>query len=169
MAESKVLVREDGKKSRPAAAPDAASAWRWIGGFGLVLAVVGMGDFVLAWYPTNWGSPEWEFATVTASYSGLPLPTMGLTALLASAVARGVRWQILLMSVGLILFAFALLAGFLLFLTTVPVALGAVQGLPLLGIKKAVAKTTLLAIAFPGTYLLAGILGFRRLRRHRGS
>ena len=167
MAESKVLVRDEGKKPRPVTPPDTASAWRWIGAFGLVLAIVGLGDFVLAWYPSNFGAPEWEFATVTASYSGLPLPTMGLTALIASAIARGVRWQIRLLSVGLVLFAVALIAGFMLFLTTVPVALGAVQGVPLLGIKKAVAKTTLLAIAFPGVYLVAGVVGLRRLGRHR--
>lgn len=168
MSEPRVLVRDREKKAaRAAAPPDADSAWRWIGAFGLVLAVVGLADFALAWYPMSFGTPEWEFATVTASYSGLPLPTMGLTALIASAIARGVRWQILLVSVGLLVLALFLIGGYLLFLTTVPVALGAVEGVPLIGIRKAIVKTSLLAIAFGGTYLTAAIVGFRHVRRAR--
>jgi hypothetical protein len=150
MTEQRVLARDKGKGAT-SVVPDPNTAWRWIGWFGLVLAIVGLWDFALAWYPTNWGAPEWEFGTVTASYSGLPLPTMGLIAMMASALARGVRWQVVLMSVGLLAFAVALLLGFLLFLTDVPVALRAVEGVPLLGIKKAVAKTTVLALAFPGS------------------
>jgi hypothetical protein len=167
MAEPRVLLRDEGRKGAGSIAPDTRTAWKWIGWLGLVLACVGLWDFALAWYPTNWGVPEWEFATVTASYSGLPLPTMGLIALTASAIARGVRWQVVLLSIGLICFSVALLLGFVLFLTTVPVALGAVQGIPALGIKKAVAKTTMLAVAFPGSYFVAGILGLRHLRRSR--
>jgi hypothetical protein len=165
MTEGKVLVRDRGNKPTGSIAPDTRTAWKWVGWFGLMLATVGLSDFALAWYPMNWGSPEWEFATVTSSYSGLPLPTMGLIALMASAVARGVRWQVMAFSIGLIAWSLVLVLGFTLFLTTVPVALGAVQGIPLLGIKKAVVKTTILTVAFAGSYLVAGIVGIRHLRR----
>jgi len=165
MTEPRVLVRDEGKKPASRGAPDARTAWKWVGWLGFVLAVVGWWDFALTWYPLNFGSVEWEFATVTASYSGLPLPTMGLMALAASAVARRVRWQVILLSLALILLGVALLLGFLLFLTTVPIALRAVEGIALLGIRKAVAKTAMLAIMFPGAYLVAGIAGLRSVRR----
>jgi hypothetical protein len=169
MREPRVLVRDAAGKSGRLMAPDSAGAWRWIGWLGLVLAVVGLWDFALTWYPANWGSPEWEFATVTASYSGLPLPTMGLLALAASAIARGVRWQVRLLSIGLIGFAIALLLGFVLFLTTVPVALTSVEGIALVGIKKAIAKTAMIAVMFPGAYLAAGVVGLGHLRRGGGA
>jgi len=163
MTKPRVLVSEEGKNAPRPIAPDTTTAWKWIGWFGLVLAIVGLWDFALTWYPMNWGSLEWEFATVAASYSGLPLPTMGLAALTASAIARGVQWQVILLSVGLLAFAIALLLGFLLFLTTVPIALQSVEGFALLGMKKAVAKTTMLAVMFPSSYLVAGIVGLRHL------
>jgi len=167
MTKPRVLVSEEGKKAAGPIAPDTKTAWKWIGWFGLVLAIVGLWDFALTWYPMNWGSLEWEFATVAASYSGLPLPTMGLIALMASAIARGVRWQIVLMSVGLIAFAITLLIGFILFLTTAPIALRSVEGVALVGIKKVIAKTTMLAVMFPTAYLVAGIVGLRHLRRSK--
>ncbi len=167
MTEPRVLVREEGRKPAGLAAPDTRTAWKWIGWLGFVLAVVGLWDFALTWYPLNFGSPEWEFATVTASYSGLPLPTMGLMALAASAIARRVRWQVILLSLVLLLLGVGLLLGFLLFLTTVPMALRAVEGIALIGIRKAVAKTTMLAVMFGGAYLVAGIAGLRALRRSR--
>ena len=167
MENARVLVSEEGKKAPRPIAPDTGTAWKWIGWFGLVLATVGLSDFALTWYPTNWGSPEWEFATVAASYSGLPLPTMGLIALTASAIARGVKWQIVLMSVGLIAFAIILLLGFLLFLTTAPIAFRSVEGLALVGVKKVIAKTTMLAVMFPTAYFVAGIVGLRHLRTRK--
>jgi hypothetical protein len=169
MAEPRVLLRDKRGKHSNLITPDARAAWWWIGWLGLVLAVVGLWDFALTWYPMNWGSPEWEFGTVSASYSGLPLPTMGLMALAASAIARGVRWQVVLLSVGLIAFGVVLLLGFLLFLTTVPMALRAVEGVALLGIKKVIAKTAMLAVMFPVSYLAAGVVGIRHLRRGGAS
>jgi len=168
MTEPRVLVRDEGKKSAGLVAPDGRTAWRWIGWLGFVLAVVGLWDFVLTWYPLRFGSAEWEFATVAASYSGLPLPTMGLFALAASAIARRVRWQVIVLSVFLLLLGVLLLAGFLLFMTTVPLALRAVEGVALIGIRKAVAKTAMLGVMFGGAYLVAGVAGFRTLRRSKG-
>jgi len=85
-----VLTQE--RSGRPASlAPDSATAWRWIGWFGLLLFVAGLGDFVIAWVPMRLGSPEWEFGTVASTLAGLPLATMGLAGLLGSAVARGKR------------------------------------------------------------------------------
>ena len=93
MPEQKVLVREEGSKKRPKVLPpDTEAAWKWVGWIGLLLMVVGLSDFLLAWYPTKFGSPEWEFATVAQTFSGLPLVSIGVAGLLGSALALGRRW-----------------------------------------------------------------------------
>src|SRR5688500_692179 len=128
-------------------------AWRWVGWFGLALTVVGLADFGLTWFPLNLGSAEWEFGTIAASFSGLPLVTMGFAALLGSAIARGVRWQ--LTGMGLAALALGLLVGaaLVLFALVVPVALGAVEGPGRIGVMKAIIRTTSLGFVFCILYL----------------
>ncbi len=144
---------------------DVNQAWRWIGWFSLVLALAGLGDWVLAWVPLRLGSVEWEFGTVVSSFSGLPLITIGFAGLLGSAVARGIRWQIITVAATVLFFAAWILAASILFLLDVPMALRAVQGVAHLGILKAIAKTGLLATLFLIAYSVAGIGALRFARR----
>lgn len=146
--------------------PDSHAAWRWIGWFSLLLALAGIADWVLAWIPMRFGTPEWEFGTIVSSMSGLPLLTMGFAGLLGSAVARGVRWQVRLMSMIVILFALLILAALVIFALDVPIALRTVQGPAHLGILKATAKTVALGVIFSVGYLVAGI-GALRFSRGR--
>jgi hypothetical protein len=165
MPEQKVLVGEDtGKRRSRALPPDTEAAWKWVGWLGAVLAVVGLADFLLAWYPLNLGSPEWEFATVAQTFSGLPLVSIGLAGLLGAGLALGKRW--LIIGTGLLLVAGAavLLLALALFLLDVPLALSASEGLARTGIKKAVIKTLMLGVVFGGAYLVAGIAAFRHLK-----
>ena len=57
------------------------------------------------------------------------------------------------------------LGSYVLFLLDVPVALRAVSGEALLGIKKAIVKTTLLAVVFSAGYLVAGLGAIRHTQR----
>ena len=166
MTEPQVLVAGEPKRAaRPRVEMGPGDGWKWIGWFGLMLWIVGMGDFLLAWYPTAFGNPEWEFGTVVASYSGLPLVTMGFAGLLGSAVARGIRWQSLVVSWVLVVFGGALVLGFVTFLLDIPLAVRAGADNPTvrLGLKKAIVKTTLIAIVFAGSYISFGIAVLRRL------
>lgn len=148
---------------------DSAEAWRWIGWFGLILSMAGLGDFVLTWLPVQLGSPEWEFGTIAASFSGLPLVTMGLAAVLGSALARGAGGQALALGVFLIAMALALICALGIFALVVPVALAAVEGVARIGIVKAIVRTTLLGVLFTIGYMVAGISALRRSRTLRSG
>ena len=164
MSDPQVLVAGQPKQAaRPRVEMGPGDGWKWIGWFGLILAVVGLGDFLLVWYPTAFGNPEWEFGTVVASFSGLPLVTMGFAGLLGSAVARGVRWQSLVVGWVLVVFGAALLLAYLTFLLDIPLALRAAGENPTvrLGLGKAIAKTSLIALVFAGSYVGFGVATLR--------
>ena len=164
--EPAVVVRSGSRKAkRTGVAAGVPEGWRWIGWFGLVLGVVGMGDFVLTWVPLGVGSPEWEFGTIAASFSGLPLVTMGFAAMLGSALARGVRWQLLGLGFLLVGLAMALVGALVIFLLVVPVALAAVEGAARIGIVKAIVRTLFLGAVFSAAYVAAGIGALRYARR----
>ncbi|MGH7608044.1 MAG: hypothetical protein ACREME_11970 [Gemmatimonadales bacterium] len=157
----RVLLHESSNSSFVGSADQ---AWKWVGWLGVVLTVVGGGDFLLGWYPLRFGVLEWEFATVAATFAGLPLVSLGFAALLAAGVARGVRWLVYLAAWAMLLFAAVIAAAFVVFLTDVPLALKAVTGDAALGIKKAIAKTTMLAVTFAIAYVVAGLGALRHLR-----
>src|SRR5688572_14265195 len=94
-AEPKIMFQTSGAGRRRTADPNADEGWRLLSWLSLALALAGLSDWVLTWIPLRLGSPEWEFGTVVATFAGLPLITMGLAGLLASASARGIRWQVL--------------------------------------------------------------------------
>lgn len=165
MPESKVL--RPGGSPPQTLRPDSELAWRWLGWLGVLLTVVGAGDLALAWYPPGFGRPAWEFATIAASFSGLPLVTMGLAALLGSAAARGIRWMVRLVSWLCIVAGLLVLAAFVLFLTDVPIALRGSPAEVMVGVKKAIAKTSLLGVSFGSAYLVAGFAGLRHARLRR--
>lgn len=161
----KVLVDESRRKKVAAQLEgDTLVAWRAAGWFGLLLAVVGLGDIALLYLPFRLGSPEWEFATVAASLAGLPLPTMGLAAMLAAAIGTGSRRSIKLLGWLLIVFSVGVLGEYVLFLTNVPLALGGTPEELLVGVWRTVAKTTLLAFGFSAAYLFLGIGALRFVR-----
>src|SRR5262249_5339674 len=148
---------------------DTRAAWRWVGWFGLILALAGLGDWLLAWIPLHLGVPEWEFGTIVSSVSGLPLITMGFAGLLASALARGIRWQVISIAVFSVVFGLIVLGGLVVFLLDVPLALRAVTGTAHLGIVKATLKTAFLGVLFGGAYVLAGIAALGHARSHRAT
>jgi hypothetical protein len=163
----KVVVDQRGKAAPLVGSPE--KAWRSAGWFGLLLAVVGLADFALAFYPPAFGTTEWEFGTVASVFAGLPLVTMGFAFILASQLALGNRG--LIIATGAVLGVLGLVLGGLLvvFLTDIPVALQASQGDIQLGIKKASAKTVILGVAFSLAYLATAFGAIRHALagRHR--
>jgi hypothetical protein len=161
-----VIDRSEGVASRSRTlVPDVATAWRWVGWFSLVLALAGIGDWILAWIPLRFGSPEWEFGTIAASFSGLPLVTIGFAGLLGSAVARGIRWQVITVSTVALIFSLMIAAALIIFLLDVPIAVRAVAGPARLGIAKAIAKTGMLGVLFFVTFFVAAIGALRHASR----
>lgn len=160
----RVLIREDRAAHTPVLAASPGTAWRSLAWFGLLLAVIGLADVALRWYPLGIGSPEWEFATISASLGSLPLATMGLAAMLASFMARGVRGGII--ALGLILLLLALLVGaaYALFVLDIPLALRA-PAPAALAVRQTIVRTSVMGLGFGVGYLAAAIAAFRFLSR----
>ena len=170
MSTPRILVDQGGKRPDPppfAGSPD--RAWKWIGWLSLVLALAGLGDLVLVFVPPSFGVAEWEFGTAASVFAGLPLVTIGLAGLLGSALARGKRRQVIAISVVLVLFALVLGGLLLVFVTDVPLAMRAVQGDVLIGVRRAVVKTLLFGVLFSGSYFIAAIGALRAIRRPKGA
>ena len=164
MSPEPVVVRGSGNRPREGGG-SVGDAWRWVGWLGLALTIVALADLVLTWIPFQMGSPEWEFGTIAASFSGLPLVTLGVAALLGSALARGIRWQLTGLAIVLIALALAVVGALVVFGVVVPVALAAVEGPARTGILKAIARTALLGLVFSVAYAGAGIGALRQARK----
>jgi hypothetical protein len=134
---------------------------RWTG---LALLVLGATDVALTWLPTGFGSREWEFATVTASFNGMPVILLGLVLVVATAGWEERRWWSL--GAGLVAAAFVLFAlgAIALWAGSVPLALGSVEGLALVGLKKAIFKTTLQGVVLP---VIFGAIAYQGLKGSR--
>ena len=143
------------------AAPSNGAGWSLLGGIGLVLAVVGGADVALTWIPLSFGNPEWEFGTVTATFDSLPVLTLGLGLLLASASATdsGRVRRALRILFGVL--AVALVAAGLLYATLMPMVLSALSDPTVkLGLYRAIAKTAVQAIAYPTLFFWIALRRF---------
>lgn len=58
---------------------------------GVVLAIAGLTDVGLFYWPMRFGDAEWEFGVVAQTFDALPLPTLGLVLVAIGLLARGGR------------------------------------------------------------------------------
>jgi hypothetical protein len=137
--------------------------WKILGWLGLAFLIMSLIDLALGWYPLNFGRPEWEFGTISASISGLAIPTLALYLMLSSAIARerldiakGVAIVMIILAISLAVFV-------ILYLTSVPLALKAVAANPVvhLGMKKAIFKSLMLFTGYEALYILGAFKGLR--------
>ena len=165
----KIIVNEPTpiSRARRAAKGEVPQGWRYLAWVSAVLTAVGIGDIVIAYVPLRFGTIEWEFATIASTFAGLPLISMGLFGLLAAGLALPSSRLVLTAAVLMLLLAGGIIAGFVVFLTDAPIALASVPETVALGIRKAIAKTTLLAVAFALAYLVAAISALRHLNAKR--
>lgn len=165
MAAPRILVSTDAPPRRSAhpTQPVVDGAWNILAVVGVVFAGLGLLDVALAWIPADFSSPEWEFGTITASANGLPLPALGLLLVLAAGVATGSRWKVRSASVVMLVLSVLILALALLYVTVIPVALGAVDNaLVRTGLVKAMIKASVLLLVFPTLFIWLAIRGWRR-------
>lgn len=146
-------------------APSPESAWSVVGFIGVAFTVVGGWDVVLAWVPARFGSPEWEFGTVTQTLDSLPLLTMGLVLSAAASLAAGTRWAARPVAVVLIVLAAILLVAGLMYATNVPLALRSLSDPTLkVGLKKAIEKTGVQALVYCTAYTWIAVRVWRLSR-----
>src|SRR3981081_1057891 len=165
-----ILPQESGRSTtveRPATAYMSSAyieAWRMLGWLGAAFFAMSMIDVVLGWYPVRFGSPEWEFGTISATVSALAIPTLGLYLVLSSAIAR--ERANVAKAAG---FVMAALGVFLLglaffYLTTLPLALRAVRtnDMASLHMKKEIVKWLILFVGYESLFVVGALKGIRR-------
>src|SRR5437868_13858354 len=83
------VVSEQGGNRSAAEQADSASGWKYLFVVGLAMAVVGLIDVALLFLPARWASLDWEFGTLAGLIDGMPLMSLGVGLMCASAVANG--------------------------------------------------------------------------------
>lgn len=138
--------------------------WRLLGWLGIAFFVMSAIDVLLGWYPIRFGSPEWEFGTISATVAALSIPTLGLYLMLCSAISRERPVMAKAVGIGMIVMGVFLLGLAILYLTTIPLALRAVRtnDMASLNMKKAILKWLILFAGYETLYLLGGLKGIRR-------
>ncbi len=162
------ILMQDSASKAPPILGSTARSWSIFGWFGLLLALIGLGDALVNWYPLAFQSPEWEFGTIATTFGSLPLLTMGLAALAASFVARGVGWGKLTMGIVFLVLGLLVIGLLGVFATDVPLALRATVRTPgALAIRRGIIRTSILGGGFGVGYLAGAVLMFRHLKGER--
>ena len=137
------------------------TAWRLLGWLGWLLLLVGGIDLVSQWYPPAFKSPEWEFGVVTVTIASLPLLTIGSTAVLASCLSRAKRGGVLMMGAFFALLFVVVGLMLVLFASDLPLAMRSPPGPALTAVKKAIARTLAMGVAYEIAYFVAAVTSFR--------
>jgi hypothetical protein len=171
MDKMSVLIPHDSSRSATVAKassslPSGPSllSWKLLGWLGVAYLIMSVIDLALGWYPVRFGTPEWEFGTVSATINGLAIPTLALYLILCSAIARERLTLVRVVSIVMICIAIFLAILFILYLTAVPLALRAVLASPLVhqGMKKAITKASVLFLGYETLYIAGALKGLRR-------
>jgi len=153
---------------KPAPPTSAPLAWEIIGWVGLAFLIIGGMDLLLGWFPTRFGSPEWEFGTVTRTLDNLPIVAMGLMLLLSSVAARGIDWALRAGALVAAILGVLVLVALVLYALDVPLAFRVVKDpLARSGLKRAVLKAAVQGTLYPAVLLTVGIKGIRHTLRAR--
>ena len=165
MTAPRILVREDAKsRARAGAEPAPELGWYLLGGLGLVFALVGGLDILLAWYPSSFGSSDWKFSTVTTTLMYFPLFSLGLVLLTGSAMGRGRKWLMRTMAIVLLVVAVVLLGCAMLYLPQISIALAAVQPTLKMGLERAILKTIVQLIMYSVVLVWIARLAWKQYR-----
>jgi hypothetical protein len=157
-----ILINDPPQESKRAG-HDFSVGWGLLLSAGWLFVVVGLLNIVLIWIPIHLGSPEYEFASVAASFDSLPLPTMGLVFALAAsrALARPTGAKIIVVLA--LAMAAVILVGAVLYWLNVPLALQALKNAPAprLGIIKSAVKVSAQAVLYPIALIVFARMGTR--------
>ncbi len=165
MPAPKILTGNDDEarraKARVAEPTTNQSVWAWTG---LAFLIVGGVDLVLTWFPMQFGNREWEFGGVTAALNGLPVPMLGLAAMIWAAGEGRRRWMAIVSLVAAIALFLGILGGVVLWATGIPLALQAVPAQVAVGLKKALVKTSVQGVVYPLLLIFLIVRAWRAAR-----
>ena len=165
MSDPKIVASaKEQSRWAPAESRESRRGWAVLGWIGLAFLVVGGMDFALVWFPFRFGNREWEFATVTQSFNGLPILLLGVGLLVVASERLERRWWGLVgLGVAVVLLVW-ILAGAALWAANVSLALSTVPEELRVGIQRAVAKTAVQSVVYVAvlTYLAVSMWRARR-------
>jgi hypothetical protein len=115
-------------------------------------------------YPLRFGNPTWEFGVVDLAFSSLPVVTIGLAAMLVSAIALRRTTLVRILAIVALFAGLACVMGYSIFLLDVPLALRNSPAEAQIGIKKAIFRNSVFGVCFATAYLSAGVASLRHLR-----
>lgn len=133
--------------------PKPETGWTLLRILGVVFIIAGGIDLALLWYPSRWGTPEFEFATITQFVAGLPVLTTGVVAVGISAVGRGQRGLQLAVATFALVAVAVLVFLAVVYATDVPLALRVSTLEIKTGIKKAITRSGIQFVAYGVGYL----------------
>lgn len=136
-----------------------------LGWIGLAFLIVGGTDFALAWFPPSFGTREWEYATVTQSFNGLPILLLGVGLLTVASELGARRWWGLVGLGASALLLVWVLGGAVLWAMNVSLALETVPDDVAIGVQRAAVRTAVQILAY--VPVLAYLIG--RALRSRGA
>ena len=165
MTAPRILVRDKVADRTREAEPAPELGWYLLGGLGVVFALVGGMDILLAWYPPNFGNMEWKFGTVTTTLNSFPLVSLGLILLLVSGLARGRKLVVTGMVAVIILVVLLILACAVLYLPEISTALNSVTDPTIrIGLKRSIQKTTVQLVIYPLVLTWIAVMSWKHWR-----
>jgi hypothetical protein len=145
VSESRVVV-PSGDKTRGPAFRSVRLGWGMMAWLGAAFLILGLVDVTLTWIPAQFGSPEWEFGSYTATLNNLPIVLLGLGLLMLAAFLTSSR---------------ALLAGAFFYATDLPIALKDATGTIRTGLLKAIVKTSCQTVIYVAVGTLLAVRSVR--------
>ena len=155
-----LMAKRPARGGRPLAV-EPVRFWTLATALGLALALVGWTELALLWHPLHFGSPEWEFGTVSSHFDGLAVATIGLIVFAIGALGLGLRRTVRVLAVVMLLIAFMNVAVYVIYLLDVPLALRGVAPELQPTIWQAMIKASIYAAIYTALYAWAGVYLWR--------
>jgi hypothetical protein len=136
---------------------------------GAVFGVVGLVDLGMLWTPARLGTAAWEFATISQTFTNLPVPTFGLLFVTLGLVLHPRRHPLWIRGAAAAfgIIALILVSMGLLFALSVPAVVGAASPEVIGALKRAILKNGTEIVAYPIAFGVLGMLLWRGVERVR--
>lgn len=139
---------------------------------GLLVSLVGLIELAFAWWPLEFGNLEWEFGTVSRTFDGLPLLTVGAAAILGGAVHREARKLLALLGIVAGLGVLVLVGLAVFYAITIPAAMQIAPPPVQQALVEASVRTGMFMLLYISGYTWMSWFSFRssrKLRRRKDS
>lgn len=133
------------------------------------LAVVGLVDLALLWFPMQMGTAAWEFATISRTFTNAPMTMVGLVLIAVGLLRRGIR-PIVIRRAAFVFAAlsFVLVAMGMLFGLAVPAVLSQASGdAASEALKRVILKNGIEIVVYPTVLLLIAVILWHAVREDK--